>query len=270
MKKMYVDISEHNTVSSLKNVDGVMIRAGWGYGKPDAKVDKHVKLAEQAGVPYGFYWYGYAQTEAKAKEEAKYCLNVIKKYKSTLPIAYDLEDGDGWKASHGGVPSKKVNTAIVKAFCEALEEAGYYAMYYVNYDWWANKVYHTQLEQYALWLAWWDRTDKPNIAPNEYMHQYTSKGKVSGISGNVDKNYCYVDFVSAIKENGLNGYKAETAKIKVGDEVKVTNPINYDNEKKFKLYYKTYDVIQVDGNRVVIGIGDTVTSAIDIKYLVKV
>lgn len=270
MKKLYADISEHNTVSSLKGVDGVIIRAGWGYGKKDKKLKQHVQMAEKAGIPYGFYWYGYALTVEQAKKEAKICLETIKGYNPTLPIAYDLEDGDGWKKANGGIPSKKVNTAIVKTFCEALEEAGYYAMYYVNYDWWANKIYHTQLEQYALWIAWWGRSDKPNLGANEYMHQYTSDGKVAGISGRVDLNYCYVDFVSAIKENGLNGYKSKTPKIKVGDEVKVTKPINYDNGKKFTLYFKTYDVLEVVGSRAVIGIGDTVTSAIDVKYLVKV
>lgn len=280
MRKTYADISEHNSVTSLSALDGVMIRAGYGDkagGAVDKKLDKHVKLAEKAGIPYGFYWYGYSQTPEQAKSEAAFCLKTIKKYKPTLPIAYDLEDGDGYKAAHGGIPSKSVNTQIVINFCEALEDAGYYAMYYVNYDWWANRVNHTKLEDYALWLAWWGRVTKPDVASNEFMWQYTSDGKVEGISGRVDLNYCYVDFVSVIKENGLNGYtptgsgsaKPSTG-IKVGDKVKVLKAVQYDNGNTFGVYYNTYDVIEVKGNRVVIGIGNTVTAAVHRKNLKKV
>lgn len=280
MRKLYADISEHNSVTSLSALDGVMIRAGYGDeagGAVDKKLDKHVKLAEKAGIPYGFYWYGYSQTPEQAKSEAAFCLKTIKKYKPTLPIAYDLEDGDGYKAAHGGIPSKSVNTQIVINFCEALEDAGYYAMYYVNYDWWANRVNHTKLEDYALWLAWWGRDTKPDVASNEFMWQYTSDGKVEGINGRVDLNYCYVDFVSAIKENGLNGYTPTgsgstkpTSEIKEGDKVKVLKAVQYDNGKSFAVYYNTYDVIEAKGDRIVIGIGNTVTAAVHRKNLKKV
>lgn len=280
MRKLYADISEHNLVTSLSSLDGVMIRAGYGDeagGAVDKKLDKHVKLAEKAGIPYGFYWYGYSQTPEQAKSEAEFCLKTIKKYKPTLPIAYDLEDGDGYKTAHGGIPSKAVNTQIVINFCEALEDAGYFAMYYVNYDWWANRIYSTKLLDYALWLAWWGRVTKPDVGSNEYMWQYTSDGKVSGISGRVDLNYCYVDFVSVIKENGLNGYTPTgaggtkpTAEIEEGDKVKVLKAVQYDNGKSFGVYYNVYDVIEARGDRIVIGIGNTVTAAVHRKNLRKV
>ena len=61
-----------------------------------------------------------------------------------------------------------------------------------------------------------------------------------------------------------------TTNIKVGDKVKVLNPINYDNGKKFTLYYDEYDVIEIVDNRVVIGIGNVVTSAIDIKNIKRI
>ena len=58
--------------------------------------------------------------------------------------------------------------------------------------------------------------------------------------------------------------------IKVGDTVKVTDPIVYGTNRKFKLYYKTYKVMELSGNRAVIGVNGVVTSAIDVKYLKKV
>ena len=61
-----------------------------------------------------------------------------------------------------------------------------------------------------------------------------------------------------------------TTNIKVGDKVKVLNPINYDTGKNFTLYYDQYDVIEIVNNRVVIGIGNIVTSAIDIKNIKRI
>ena len=58
--------------------------------------------------------------------------------------------------------------------------------------------------------------------------------------------------------------------IKVGDTVKVTNPINYDTGKKFGLYYSTYKVMELKGKRAVIGVNGTVTSAINVSNLRKV
>ncbi|MBR4429718.1 MAG: hypothetical protein IKS75_00290 [Clostridiales bacterium] len=58
-------------------------------------------------------------------------------------------------------------------------------------------------------------------------------------------------------------------KIKVGDTVKVINPVSYGTNKKFKLYYKTYKVMELSGDRAVIGVNGTVTAAIDVKNLKK-
>ena len=64
--------------------------------------------------------------------------------------------------------------------------------------------------------------------------------------------------------------KETTINIKVGDKVKVLNPINYDTGKNFTLYYDEYDVIEIVNNRVVIGIGNVITSAIDIKNIKRI
>lgn len=57
--------------------------------------------------------------------------------------------------------------------------------------------------------------------------------------------------------------------IKVGDTVRVTKAINYDNGKEFALYYDKYKVMELNGSRAVIGVNGTVTSAIDVKNLKK-
>ena len=76
---------------------------------------------------------------------------------------------------------------------------------------------------------------------------------------------------SAIDVKNIELIKKETTiNIKVGNKVKVLNPINYDTGKKFTLYYDEYDVIEIVNNRVVIGIGNVITSAIDIKNIKRI
>lgn len=61
---------------------------------------------------------------------------------------------------------------------------------------------------------------------------------------------------------------ASTPTIKKGDKVKVTKAITYDG-KKFIAWFPKYDVIEVKGNRAVIGIGKVVTAAINVANLKK-
>ena len=69
--------------------------------------------------------------------------------------------------------------------------------------------------------------------------------------------------------DGESNEESETD-IKVGDKVRVLLNVDYDTDRAFNLYYDEYDVIQVNGDRAVIGIGNTVTSAIDVHNIEKV
>ena len=67
-----------------------------------------------------------------------------------------------------------------------------------------------------------------------------------------------------------NSESEAAAVIEKGDKVKVLNAVQYGNGEKFTCYYDTYDVIQADGDRIVIGIGDTVTAAVSAENLKRV
>ena len=270
MTKLIVDISEHNSVTSLKNVDGVMIRFGYGFANEDKKVLKHIGIAESEGIPYGLYFYSYATNMEQCEQEKAFIKSFVKKYKPLLPICIDMEDVGGWKKKNGN-PSKKMLTDITVELLECIESMGYYALLYCNEDWYNNRLDNSRLKPYDLWIAKWS-TYKPNVAQPYNMWQYTSNGYVKGINGRIDMNRCYVDYPSIIKNAGLNGYKkgsTSNKKIKVGDKVKVKNPIDYDTGRKFVLYYDVYDVIEVNGKRAVIGIENIVTSAISTDNLIK-
>lgn len=194
-----------------KAVDGVILRIGltfWGQqnmGKDDC-FDKHYAGFKAVGCPIGVYYYSAADTVAVAKKEADYCLSLMKGKQFELPVYYDVENNE-----RQGKLSKQALTDIVDAFCSRVEKAGYFVGFYASTSWLQSKMDTASLsKKYTLWKADY-RTfyDKKIICD---MHQYTSSGAVSGISGNVDLSHCYVNFPPIIKRAGLNGFPKATDK----------------------------------------------------------
>ena len=93
-------------------------------------------------------------------------------------------------------------TDIAKAFCDTIRANGYYPMIYASKSWLVDEMYPAQLTGYDIWLAQY---------ANEYTYpydfrvwQYTDKGQVNGIKGNVDRNVGLFDYATYLKENGWN------------------------------------------------------------------
>ena len=201
-----IDVSEHQGVIDWNAVkadgyDFAMIRTGYGREAPN-QVDKYfaanVKGARDAGLHIGAYHYSYADSAQDALNEVNFMLKILGDTPFDYPIVLDLEDPSQQKLG------KQVLTDIAVTFMSALREAGYYPMLYSNLNWANNLLDMSRLKDYDLWLALWQ-----NSTPtyNSYtMWQYTSDGSVKGINGRVDMDYCYVDYASYIKANGLNGY----------------------------------------------------------------
>lgn len=189
-----IDISEFNNIYSWDNVakacDGVIIRAGYrGYGVGtlvmDSKFKNNIANAEYVGLPLGVYFVTQAITEAEAREEAKYTLELIKGYKLSYPIFIDTENGNAQakgRADHGHL-SKAKRTAIIAAFCDEIEKAGYNAGVYASESWFTDDLYLAELQKYYIWCAKYS-SNKPSIIYNAW--QYTSKGILNGVGGNVD------------------------------------------------------------------------------------
>ena len=119
--------------------------------------------------------------------------------------------------------SKTELTEIAKAFCNAMEKAGWFTGVYANTNYFLNKLNHAELaERYTLWLADY-RGRNANKTLKRDIWQYSSTGNVDGINGNVDQNECYRDFPSIIQTAGLNGYQTvkppavRTYTVKAGD-----------------------------------------------------
>ncbi len=144
--------------------------------------------AAAAGLRVGAYLYSYATTVEAAKAEAAFVLNLIKDYPISYPVVFDVE------APELNSLSPSALADIINAFCQEVRSAGYYPMVYANDYWLAEKIDMSKV-RYDVWVA---RHDARPSYENPAMWQATSRGQVSGISGDVDINFAYKDFHSLI------------------------------------------------------------------------
>lgn len=203
-----VDVSYYNgtidwTKAKKAGVQYAIIRVGYrGYGAAgtlctDTQFLNNIKGAQKAGVKIGVYYFTEAINEKEAIEEAEYCINKISDYDVTLPVAIDYEF-----PTSGGKPvgrmynaklSKKAATKNVTAFCKTIKNAGYTPMVYANKSDLATLIDGAALSKnYKIWLA--NYTTNTTYSGKYEFWQYTSSGKVNGITGNsgrVDCNFWY-------------------------------------------------------------------------------
>ena len=168
-----------------------MLRGGYGQNNVDPYFHQNAAACQRLGIPFGIYWFSYAYTTQMAAREAEYCIALAGQYKITWPIAYDLEyDTVRYGAQKGVTIGKKLATDMTIAFCEKVKSAGYIPMYYTNLDYYRT-MFDTGRLPYDLWFAQY--ASAPSIT-GMAMWQYTSTGKVPGISGDCDKDYSYKDY----------------------------------------------------------------------------
>lgn len=222
----------------------VIIRAGYGNtpSQKDSCFEQNYKNARAAGLNVGAYWYSYADSIADARKEAKACLEVIKGKKFEFPIYFDLEERDQLEKG------KTFCSDIVKAFCNELEKSGYFAGLYISRSPLQTHISTDVAKRYALWIAEYNPTCNYN---GDYgMWQHSSTGKINGINGNVDLDICYIDYPSAIKSGGFNGYtkKSYSASVKtiaqLAQEV-LDGKWGNGDERKRKLTAAGYDYSKV-------------------------
>ena len=198
-----IDVSEHNGVidwSKVKSagIQFAMIRAGYGRGNIDKQFVRTISECNRLGIPCGVYWFSYAYTVEMARNEAKFCLGAVKPYKLDYPIAFDFEyDSANFAKKKGVVVTEKLVSDMTRAFCGAVEQAGFYALNYSNGDYLARYFDDDAEKRYGLWLA-----APGKSAPTRacQIWQYGWNGSVAGISGNVDMNIAYVNFPAIINK----------------------------------------------------------------------
>lgn len=157
----------------------------------DKSFEKDIKAAHAAGMAIGIYHYSQAKSEAEAIKEADFCLNIIKghKEKITLPVAFDYEFGGRLTSGHAKSIGKQRVKQICDAFCRRIRAAGFEAMVYANLSTLTGYIASDIYKYWAIWVAQYHtRCDYKHAI---FMWQYSSSGKVSGISGRIDMNWLY-------------------------------------------------------------------------------
>ena len=193
-----IDVSKHNgniNWTEVKNsgVSFVIIRCGYrgsstGALIEDPKFKANVQGATAAGLKVGIYFFTQAVNQIEAVEEASMTVSLIKNYKISYPVFLDVE-ASGGRADGLDTGTR---TQIVNAYCQTIQNSGYTAGVYANKTWLNSKLNVGSLGGYKIWLAQYAAA--PTYNGRYDMWQYSSTGKIGGISGNTDLNISYLGY----------------------------------------------------------------------------
>lgn len=192
-----IDVSTYNgdidwNAVKAAGVDYAIIRVGYrGYGTArlvqDRRFEQNMRGAINAGIRVGAYIVTQAVNTEEAVEEASFIVEKCRGYNVTLPLAIDVEwAGNSYEEVRANSISASTRTDVINAFARTVMNSGYTAMAYANKDWFENKIYSGNLfSSCKIWLAQYRNTEY-TYGGRVNMWQYTSKGRVDGINGDVD------------------------------------------------------------------------------------
>lgn len=216
------DVSSKNgvidweAVAESSGMDFVMLRTGEGQAPDvDEQFEANYEGAREAGLKVGAYHVCCVRTPEAAALEAEYCLEILDGRELDYPVAYDIE-------KPGCFADGKDNaTALAKAFCEVIADAGYTPMVYSSASYLNEFFDWSELEGYKVWAAYYGDS-KPKLPVKADIWQYTNAGSLDGANtdqGYCDLNYSYMEAVSVkFEKSALTMKKGTTtvAKVKLG------------------------------------------------------
>lgn len=191
-------------------VEGAIIRLGYGEGNnADKKAQRNISECKRLGIPFGIYWYSYADTPSIAKEEGADVVAKLKQFgvnpsDLAYPVYYDLEKWT-WEG-HKPPTDPNMYNNIVNNWYSALQSAGYKNLGVYSYtSYLQGPLKHANIYAKTAWVAQYGaRMGFDSFPTNSRGWQYTSTGKVDGISGNVDMNaFGNKEFVNGGSSNDL-------------------------------------------------------------------
>ena len=198
--RLGIDVSQYQgdvdwTAVASSGVEFVIARVGGrGYteGKiyEDAKFHEYADGAARAGLQVGAYFFSQAVSVEEAREEAYYVLEQLRGHYITGPVVFDWEVIGKSSARTYGIETG-VLCECAKTFCDIIRAAGYDTMVYINRYAGYVKYDLSEIVDYPLWFAQYD-VDAPDFYYDFTMWQYTSKGSIPGIKGNVDMDLWFI------------------------------------------------------------------------------
>ena len=207
-----IDISNFQGNVNMKRVrdegkvERVILRAGWGKNNWDPKYEANAQAMLNLNIPGGIYWFSYAFTEAMATNEGHFAVEAAKKFWKKCYIAFDFEyDSVNYARKNGVNITRQMATAFAINFLKEVQAEGFIPVLYLNQDYWNNYFDTNQIKQFIpglkVWYANWYSANSQEIVkplPDSIKNkidiwQFSSKGHVPGISGNVDMDEVYFD-----------------------------------------------------------------------------
>lgn len=179
-----IDVSYHNGTINWEKVKGAgyhaIIRCGYGSdfeNQDDTQFRRNVEECVRLGIPFGVYLYSYAKGSTQAQSEAQHAIRLCTPYKDKMayPLFFDTEEPG----------TEKISASNATIFCSNVKAAGFVPGIYASQSWWQENL--GSVNGYVKWVARWS-TVEPTTAGWQ-IWQYSEKGNVPGISGNVDLNY---------------------------------------------------------------------------------
>lgn len=194
-----VDVSSHQQdidwqAVAAAGVEFAMIRVGYrGYTEgeiqPDAYFEQNIRLAQEAGLDVGVYFFSQAINADEALEEAQFVLDALEGHSLQYPVIFDWEDIEA-EARTDGMDSI-ILSGCAYAFCNAIEQAGYRAGIYFNQRQGYQEFDLLKLQDYIFWLAEYNPT--PTFLYDFQIWQYANDGRIDGISTDVDLNLSFYE-----------------------------------------------------------------------------
>ena len=187
-----IDVSEQQgeidwEKGKADDVSFAIIRCGYGSNREEYD-DKYWEINADActrlGIPFGVYFYSYADDVEDAVSEAEHVIRLLEGYDLDYPVYYDLED-----ENYVGKLSNSEILELSQIFYNMLSDAGYEVGFYANKYWWNTKLTDSWYDQHPRWVAQYNY--QCDYAKNYDMWQATPTGKIDGISTNVDINFDY-------------------------------------------------------------------------------
>ena len=205
--KLVIDISANNSkktdidwdaVNASGQIYGVILRIGFGNYSEDSALKRNLEAVKRLKIPYGIYLFSYAENKEESIAEADFTISQIKKYElnPTLGIYYDIEDwniGNYYPYLSSNNPNdynniKNLYDEIIGSYVERMNLNKYNVGVYADLNHTKNKLSQSMLK-YVNWIAQYN--DKCTYSGYYKMWQFSSTGKIPGITGNVDLSYYY-------------------------------------------------------------------------------
>jgi len=187
-----IDVSKHQGYidwQQVKNagIDFAIIRCGYGANtasQDDVRWEYNASSCESLGIPYGVYLYSHADNTSEIDGEVQHVLRLLKGHKPTLPVYIDIEENRQFAL--GGA----VLSGFAERFCSQIKKAGYKSGLYTSTSHW-NAYFgaFAALPSYYHWVAQYNTSC--TYSGRYETWQYSNTGRVSGISGNVDRDIWY-------------------------------------------------------------------------------